>query len=139
LIERAKGLGLHYQVQDLPVEDIDQEKLKKSLLTSLTALVPYTKAWNEAHIAEDDFDNLPNIIAERIKAKELLTMTTLGQHEKALAIMRAETDNDFFYFNRLKSKLEGEGKYMYEEQVYLKQMKTRCMKNKFALAIGTYT
>ena len=78
---------------------------------------------------------------EKIKASALLTMATIGQHEKAIQIMRAETKNDFFYFNKLRTKLEGEGRYAYEAPL-LKGSSSRNAgrhkKNRFMKAIGTY-
>lgn len=62
-------------------------------------------------------------------------MTQMGQHEEALLIMRGETDNDFFYFNKLKYKLEQEGKYKYEESAVEKARRERFIRNRFAHAI----
>ena len=137
LVQRAQELGLTYKDPELPVEDVDESAVKRSHLASLLALVPLTKEWHEARKAEDEFDNLPQIQREREKAHALLEMVRVGQQDRALEEMLRDTENDFFYFNKLRTKLEGEGKYAYEAPPVVKSRKERAMHNRFAKAIGT--
>jgi hypothetical protein len=136
LIDKALELGLGFNEQDLPAEEVEEDAIKRTHAHSFLAMVPYTKEWYEGQIAEDEFDNLAQIKFEKVKAEALLQMTRIGKHEEAMSIMRAETKNDFFYFNRLKTKFEGEGKYSYEPPPVDKSRKERSMLNLFARAIG---
>ena len=84
-------------------------------MQSLKGLWPWSDEYYEAEAAEEEMDNLKAIRVERARAEDLLAMTKIGDHEKALDIMMAETNNDFFFFNKLKYQYEGEGKWEFEE------------------------
>ena len=137
LIQRAHELGLGFKEQELPKDYVDESSVKRTNMASVLALIPFTKEWKEASVAEDEFDNLPKIQLEKEKARALLEMVRIGQQDRALDIMLQETDNDYFYFNKLRTKLEGEGKYSYETPPVLKSRKERSMHNRFAKAIGS--
>lgn len=134
LVAKAHELGLGYREQAQPVDEVDDSLVQRSNLHAALAMVPFTSAWYEANFAEDDFDNLATIQRERAKASALLRMTEIGKHEKALAVMRSETKNDFYYFNKLKFKMETEGKYKYVEPVN-ERMRKEHFKNIFVRAI----
>ena len=114
LLERAEELGLNYHEVELPPDELEETQYKKTILSSLTSMIPYTQAWYEANAAEDEMDDLGKIRIERAQCADLVAMTKMGRHEEALAKMMAETNNDFFYFNKLRMKMEAEGKIKVE-------------------------
>ena len=114
LLERASELGLNYQEVELPPEELEEAQYKKSILNSLASMIPYTQAWYEATAAEEEMDDLGKIRIERAKCDDLVAMSKMGKHEEALAKMMSETNNDFFYFNKLRVKMEAEGKIKVE-------------------------
>ena len=138
LIQRAQELGLGYKEPELPKDHVDEASINKTNMASVLALVPFTKEWKEARVAEDEFDNLPQIQLEKEKARALLEMVRIGQQDRALDSLLQETNNDFFYFNKLRTKLEAEGKYKYVAPPVVKTRRERSMHNRFAKAIGSF-
>jgi hypothetical protein len=109
----AADAGLGFVEYELPPDDVEEKEVQRTLWTSLKSFIPYTNEWYEAMAAEEEMDNLKKIRIERVKAEDLLTMTKMGRHEEALESMMAETNYDFFYFNKLKMKMEAEGKFQF--------------------------
>lgn len=112
--KKAEEKGLGFVEYELPPDDVDEEEVRRTLLTSLRAFIPYTQEWYEALAAEEDLDNLKRILKEKSKVHDLYTMSKMGRHEEALDMMMSETNYDFFYFNKLKYKMELEGKFNFE-------------------------
>lgn len=110
-----KGLGFNADNAELPPEDVDDKEVAKSAWETLKSFVPYTNAYYEAQAAEDEMGDLRKIRIEKVKAGDLFNATKTGNHEEALESMMAETNNDFFYFNRLRTKMEAEGKFTIEK------------------------
>lgn len=106
-----KGQGF-VQVE-LPPDEVDEEQVRRSLYTSLMTFLPFTNEYYEAKAAEDEMDDLKKIRVERVKAGDLMAMSKMGRHEDALDTMMSETNYDFFYFNKLKMKMEAEGKFSF--------------------------
>jgi hypothetical protein len=117
-IEKARGdaasIGLDFVDHELPPDEVDEKLVKRSLITSLRSIIPYTNEWYEAKAAEEEMDDLKKIRIEKVKADDLYTMTKTGRYEEALENMMSETNYDFFYFNKLKMKMENEGKFHFE-------------------------
>jgi hypothetical protein len=111
ILERAKELGLEYQNEELPPDELDEDQYKKGLAYSLLSMIPYTQAWYEGFAAEEEMDDLAKIHIERSKCDDLVSLTKMGRHknEEALQKMMKETNHDFFYFNKLRTKMEAEG------------------------------
>ena len=107
--------GLGYVKSDLPPDEVDQKEVKKSNIDSLLSIIPYTRAWYESQAALEEMDNVKRLRIERVKATDLYNMTKIGRHEEALTKLMSETNQDFFYFNKLKLKAENEGKFHFEE------------------------
>lgn len=110
----AGSIGQGFVDHELPPEEVDEKVVKRTLLTSLRSMIPYTNEWYESTAAEDEMDNLKKIRIEQVKANDLFVMAKMGRHEEALESMMAETNYDFFYFNKLKYKMEQDGKYKFE-------------------------
>lgn len=108
--KRLDDAGLAFQAHELPPDEVDEKDVEKDRLYSFMSMIPFTQAYYEASAAESEMDNLRKIRIEKAKASDLLAMTKMGRHEEALSKMMAETNNDFFYFNKLRTKLEEEGK-----------------------------
>ncbi len=114
ILKKAEELGLGYVDTELPPDELEESQYKRSIFTSLMSMIPYTQAWYEASSAEEELDDLGKIRIERAKVDDLVAMTKMGRHEEALTKMMAETNNDFFYFNKLRTKMEAEGKIKVE-------------------------
>lgn len=110
----SSSIGQGFTEHELPPDEVDEKEVERSILTSLWSMVPYTNEWYEARAAEDEMDDLRKIRIERVKADDLLTMSKMGRHDEALESMMAETNYDFFYFNKMKMKYEEEGKFKFE-------------------------
>lgn len=106
-----KGQG--FVDYEIPPDEVDEEKLRRSLYTSIMTFIPYTNEYYEALAAEEEMDDLGKIRIEKVKAQDLYAMSKVGRHEDALQSMMAETNYDFFYFNKLKMKMELEGKFKF--------------------------
>jgi hypothetical protein len=113
--QRTEELGLNFVATELPPDEVDEKDVERSIYTSLVSMVPYTNAWYEARAAEDEMDDLKKIKIEKVKAADLLTMSKMGRHDEALDRMMSETNYDFFYFNKLKTKMIAEGKFVFDE------------------------
>ena len=111
---KLKDTNMEFVDHELPPDEVDEKEVQKSLLTSIRTFIPYTNEWYEALAAEEEMDDLRKIKIEKVKASDLYTLTKIGRHEEALDQMMSETNNDFFYFNKLKYKLEQEGKWKYD-------------------------
>ena len=114
LKEKLESKGLAFQDYELPPDELEEKAYKKSQFQGFLSMIPFTEAYYEASAAEDEMDNLRKIRIEKAKASDLLAMTKMGRHEEALAKMMSETNNDFYYFNKLRTKLEAEGKVFIE-------------------------
>jgi hypothetical protein len=118
-IEKARGdaasVGLDFVDHELPPDEVDEKLVQRSLITSLRSIIPYTNEWYEAKAAEEEMDDLKKIRIEKVKADDLYTMTKTGRYEEALENMMSETNYDFFYFNKLKMKMENDGKFHFEK------------------------
>jgi hypothetical protein len=110
-----EDLGEDFKDNELPPEEVSQKEVKKSIFSTFKSFVPYTNEYYEALKAEEEMDDLKGIRIEKVIAKDLLNMTKTGLHEEALEQMMSETNNDFYYFNRLRTKLESEGKLQLEK------------------------
>lgn len=110
LKEKMDRAGLNFEDHELPPDEIDEKEVSKGAWYTLKSMVPFTDAYYEASAAEDEMDNLRKIRIEKAKASDLLALTKNGRHEEALAKMMSETNNDFFFFNKLRTKMEQEGK-----------------------------
>ena len=112
LLKKAEELGLNYQQVEIPDED---KEVKSTIVHSILAMIPGTQAYYEASASEQEMDDLAKIRIEKAKANDLLALAQIpGKHDEALETMMAETNNDFFYFNALKFKMENEGKFKYK-------------------------
>lgn len=110
----AGSIGQGFVDHELPPDEVDEKVVKRTILTSLRSMIPYTNEWYESRAAEEEMDNLKKIRIEQVKANDLFVMAKMGRHEEALEMMMKETNYDFFYFNKLKHKMEQEGKYKFE-------------------------
>jgi len=118
LKEKMDNAGLSHIDHGLPDEEIDQndERIKATWWKSIKGIFPGTDEYYEGMAAEDEMDDLKAIRVEKAKASDYLAMTKTGKHEQALAIMMSDTNNDFFFFNKLMTKYREEGKWEYEDQ-----------------------
>lgn len=107
--------GLNFVNHELPPDEVDEKEVEQSTWSSIRTFIPYTNEWWEARRAEEEMDALNKIRVEKIKANDLVVMTKTGRAEEALAKMMAETNNDFFFFNKLKYKMEQEGTFKYAD------------------------
>lgn len=110
----AEDAGMTFVDHELPPEEVDEEEVRRTLKTSLLSMVPYTNEWYEARAAEDEMDDLKKIRIERVKADDQMAMAKTGRYEEALEEMMSETNYDFFYFNKLRHRMEQEGRYKFE-------------------------
>jgi hypothetical protein len=98
---------------DTPPDEVDEASVQRSTYKTLISMIPYTNAWYEAKAAEDEMDGLKAIRIEKTKASDLLALAKIpNRSEEALRKLMSETNNDFHYFNRLRTKLESEGKFV---------------------------
>lgn len=111
---KLKDTGLEFVDNELPPDEVDESLVRRSLWTSIRTFIPGTQEYYEAKAAEEEMDDLTKIRIEKVKAQDLYTLTKIGRHDEALDAMMAETNNDFFYFNKLKYKMEQEGKWKFE-------------------------
>jgi hypothetical protein len=116
LKEKMDAAGLSHIDHKLPDEDLtlDDPRIRKSLWKSIKGLFPGTDEYYEGMAAEDEMDDLKAIRIEKARANDYLAMTKTGKHEEALAVMMAETNNDFFFFNKLMTKYREEDKWKFE-------------------------
>ena len=116
LKEKMDKAGLSFEDHGLPDEDLnlDDPLIRKSFWKSLKGLFPWTDEYYEGMAAEEEMDDLRAIRIEKAKAADLLALTKTGKHEEALASMMSETNNDFFFFNKLMTKYREEGKWEFE-------------------------
>lgn len=112
---KLEKAGLNFINHELPPDEVDEKEVEQSTWASIRTFIPYTNEWWEARRAEEEMDALNKIRVERIKANDLVVMTKTGRAEEALAKMMAETNNDFFFFNKLKYKMEQEGTFKYAD------------------------
>lgn len=115
LLKKAEDAGLTFQDNGLPPPDDEDVYADPGIIKSLLSMIPGTQAYYEAQASEQEMDDLAKIRIEKTKANDLLAMAKMGKHEEALDKMMAETNNDFFYFNKLKERITKEGKYSYKE------------------------
>ena len=111
--QTAAEKGQGFVEYELPPDEVDEDQVKRSLYTSFMTFIPYTNEYYEALAAEEEMDDLTKIRIEKVKASDLYSKTKTGHHEEALESMMAETNYDFFYFNKLKMKMEEEGKFKF--------------------------
>jgi hypothetical protein len=114
LVKKTEELGLAFVNNELPPDDDEEVTVNTSLSKSLLSMIPFTQAYYEAQASEQEMDDLAKIRIEKAKASDLLALSKMGKHEEALEKMMAETNNDFFYFNKLKQKMEADGKFKYK-------------------------
>jgi hypothetical protein len=133
LAKKAEELGLEYQEQYVPPDEIDKAAVEKSMLETLKAMIPYTQAWYAAQSAEDEMDDYRRIEVDVAFNRNLVTMARTGRHEDAMEIMMADTNHDLHYFNFMKNKAIQEGKFKYDFKV-TKGFK-RNAKNKIQAAV----
>ena len=138
------GFGMELDKELPPMNDEEdalmEKQMKKSTYDSFLALIPGTAQYYESSFAEQEMDDYDKIKIERAKANDLLALTKMGRHEDALEDMMAETNNDFFFFNKLKFNMEKDGKFQYarpdlDPYHHLKQGKERNRVKK-ALSVG---
>ena len=109
---KLEDLGLEDKDIYIPPDEIDEKAAKKSIISSLLSIIPYTNAWYEAKAAETEMNDLRKIRIEKVKANDLLALSKIpGRHEEALQKLMSETDRDFHYFNKLRCQKITEGKY----------------------------
>mmetsp|Transcript_31513 Transcript_31513/g.71585 ORF Transcript_31513/g.71585 Transcript_31513/m.71585 type:complete len:187 (+) Transcript_31513:179-739(+) len=108
--------GVEFTDHELPPDEVEDKEVQKSMLQSLRTMIPYTDEWYEAKAAEEEMDDLKAIRIERVKASDFSSMAKMGRHEEALTRMMSDSNNDFFFFNKLKFKMEAEGKWKYGEK-----------------------
>lgn len=133
LLRKMEETGMAYVEREIVDDDVVVEE---TILTSLLSMIPGTKAYADAKASEEEMDDLGKIRIEKAKANDLLALAKMpGKHEEALEKMMAETNNDFFYFNKLKDKYTKEGKYSYKEQDMDPFRDIGSKKNRFRKAI----
>lgn len=132
----AAEAGLGYVDHELPPDEVEDKAVRRTIIYSLRSMIPYTNEWYEANAAEEEMDDLKKIRVERVKANDLYVKTKMGKHEEALTDMMAETNYDFFYFNKLKYKMEQEGKFSFEIPKNIDMFGTDINKNRLRKAIN---
>ena len=110
---KINELGLNYEEVELPPEVVKRDEVAKSLIHTIKSLVPYTQEYYEGLKAEEEMNDLYKIHVEKHRAQELISKTRVGRHEEALEEMMDETNNDFYYFNKLKHQETLKGKFKY--------------------------
>lgn len=106
--------GQGYVDYELPPDYVSEKDVERSTWHTIKSFIPFSNEYYESMAAEEEMDNLKKIRIERVRAEDLLVMTKMGKHDDALDSMMAETNYDFFYFNKLKMKMELEGKFRFE-------------------------
>jgi hypothetical protein len=114
--KRLAEAGLAHVDQEMAYGEDDgvAEKSHQTILKSFLGMIPWTSAWYESRAAEKEMDDFQAMKNELAKANDLLAMTTIGRHEEALSDMMAETNNDYFFFNKLKHKMVEDKSYKFE-------------------------
>ena len=107
--------GLNFEENEIPPDEVDASMVSKSMWQQFRSLIPYTDEWYESRQAESEMDDLTRMRLEKAKAKDLLAMSKTGQHEEALERMMGETNNDFFFFNKLMTKMQEEGTFSFDK------------------------
>jgi len=107
--------GLNFEENEIPPDEVDPSLVSKTAWQQFRSLIPYTDEWYESRQAENEMDDLTRMRLEKAKAKDLLAMTKTGHHEEALEKMLAETNNDFFFFNKLMTKMQEEGTFSFDK------------------------
>ena len=107
--------GLNFEENEIPPDDVDPSIVSKTGWQQFKSLIPYTDEWYESRQAETEMDDLTRMRLEKAKAKDLLAMTKTGKHEEALEEMMAVTNNDFFFFNKLMTKMQEEGTFSFDK------------------------
>jgi hypothetical protein len=110
---KINELGLGYEEVELPPDEVKRDDVAKSLFHTIKSLVPYTNEYYEALKAEEELNDLEKIRIEKTRAQELISKSRLGRHEEALEEMMDETNNDFYYFNKMKHRETMLGRYTY--------------------------
>lgn len=110
---KINELGLEYEEVELPPDVVKREDVAKSLIHTIKSLVPYTQEYYEGLKAEEEMNDLQKIRIEKSRAQELISKTRVGRHDEALEEMMDETNNDFYYFNKLKYQETLKGKFKY--------------------------
>ena len=121
MLGKMDKLGLQYHDDEIPPDEVDPSAVAKPLMHTLKSLIPYTQEWYQANAAEDEMDDYRALQVETAKARNLVTLTKIGQHEEALDIMMADTNHDFHYFNKMKLKALEEGKFKLDITLKVKQ------------------
>ena len=134
-MKKAESAGLTYVDNALPPVDEDDISQDTGIIKSFLSMIPYTEAYYEATASEEEMNDLAKIRIEKAKANDLLALAKMGKHEEALEKMMSETNNDFFYFNKLKDKLETQGKFQYKEIKLNQFADIGSKKNRFRKAI----
>lgn len=138
--QQLEDLGQVFTDYELPPDEVDEKEVRRSILTSIRTFIPYTNEWYEAKAAEEELDDLKKIKIEKVKAADLLTMSKVGRHDEALDQMMSETNYDFFYFNKLKFKMENEGKFKFEfkaDRASLSKISQVNKRNRLRKAVNT--
>lgn len=107
---KMDAAGLSYVEQDLPDDGL---QVSKGIIYSLRSLWPGTDEYYEAQQAEMEMDDLSRLRIERVKAADLVALASTD-YEEALEQLMSATENDFFFFNKLKYSMEQEGKWEFE-------------------------
>lgn len=115
LLKKSEELGLAFTNHELPPDDGEGEEIEEDLRTTLLSMIPYTKSWYKAKAAEEEMDDLGRIKIEKTKANDFLAMAKGDRSEEALGKLMEDTNNDFFYFNKMRDKMEGEGAFEYKQ------------------------
>ena len=131
VIAQLEKQGINYDHVELPPDEVDYDDIKKSFTHTALSLIPYTRAYYESLAAEEELDNYSRIEAEKLKATQYYELTKLGESESVLKTMLQESNNDFFYFNKLRTKLEHEGRYFdFDDMENMEQLELNSKANK---------
>lgn len=106
-------LGLGYKEEEIPPDEVDRTMVDKGIWHTIKSMIPYTNAYYEAKAAMEELDDYHQIRVDIARAAELVSKARVGRHEEALEEMMAETNHDFFYFNKIKHNQTVEGKWKY--------------------------
>lgn len=113
IADKVARLGLTYEEEEIPPDEVDRKDVAKSMMHTFKSMIPGTQEFYEAKKAEEEMDDLFQIEVEKARAKELISKTRVGRHEEALEEMLDETDHDFHYFNKIKHRQTEEGTFVY--------------------------
>jgi uncharacterized protein YcaQ len=73
----------------------------KPMYNSIMSLIPFTNAWYEANVAEEELDNLTKIHMEVYRSEHIVRQCKAGEHEEILQQLLADVPGqDFHYFNK---------------------------------------